>query len=66
MPEENKLYEGIDKIIEEKDRAIGKLVVMLKRFVTYYEPFETKPEAIFKIENAKELISKYEANERQD
>lgn len=36
------------------------MLEMIKRFVMYYDGNETRPEAVYKIENAKQIIAKAE------
>jgi hypothetical protein len=38
--------------------AAPDMLVMIERFVAYYDGHETRPEAIFKISNAKDIIAK--------
>jgi hypothetical protein len=40
--------------------AAPEILCILKRIVTYYSPGETRPEAIFKLEQAQEIIAKAE------
>lgn len=55
----NQIKEAVGTIRELRDQRDG-LKAQLHRMVTYYEPGETRPEALGKISDAKAAIAKAE------